>query len=345
MAHKNINQESISPSQLKGLLSTALQHNFPVMVTGAPGVGKTDIVREVVTELDFELVTKITVTDSPIDYKGLGFKVEGKNQAAFLPFGDILKFIEEQPRPVVCFMDDIGHAPGAVQAAAMQMILARIAGNHKLHESVRFIAATNRLKDGAGVNALISPLRSRFMTIVELVPDHNDWLNWAAAHGMPPELIAFIRFKPKMLFDPEPAKMTEENLLCPRTVAAVGKWLLAGLPEDILFQVIAGAAGKAFAIEFVAFLKVARSLSDPKRVFIDPEGVPIPDEIAARTSLVSTVAANVTRDTADAFFKFSKRLPVEMATYMVEEALLRTPAIANTRPYTEYLARHSKTYI
>lgn len=328
-------QLRVTPRQLEELLKIALVANKPVMVTGPPGIGKTDIVKQVAEDLDFLLITKIAVIDSPIDYKGLGFKVEGKDYADFLPFGDLLKLIEAD-RPVVCFLDDVGQAPSAVQAALMQMVLARQAGTRKISDQVRFVAATNRLQDMAGVSMVLSALRSRFKSILELWPDHNDWIRWAVLAGMPPELIAFIKFKPDMLIDPEPPKNDVRNFRCPRTVAAVGEWMNLNIPHEVEFQVFAGAAGVDFSMEFVGFLKMARKLVDPALVFLQPETVPIPDDVAAQTTLCSTLAMLVERDKAEAFFRFARRLPVELASFMTQTAIHKKPEIQETRPYIEW---------
>ena len=40
---------------------------------------------------------------------------------------------------------------------------------------------------------------SRFAAVVELEPTINDWTAWAVNHGVPPELIAFLRFRPDLL--------------------------------------------------------------------------------------------------------------------------------------------------
>ncbi len=67
-----------------------------------------------------------------------------------------------------CFIDDLGQATPAVQAAAMQLILARTLNGHRVSDHVVFIAATNRRTDRAGVSGILEPVKSRFATLVEL---------------------------------------------------------------------------------------------------------------------------------------------------------------------------------
>ena len=112
-----------------------------MLITGAPGTGKSDIVDQATREAGAELIISHPVTSDPTDFKGLGALVDG--EAKFLPF-DQLKDLITATRPTVFFLDDLGQAPPAVQAAAMQLILARRVNGHKVSDAVTFIAATNR---------------------------------------------------------------------------------------------------------------------------------------------------------------------------------------------------------
>ena len=77
-------------------------------------------------------------------------------------------------------MDDLGQAPPAVQAAAMQLILARRINGSLVSDEVCFVAATNRKNDKAGVARILEPVKSRFAAIVELTPCVEEWATWAA---------------------------------------------------------------------------------------------------------------------------------------------------------------------
>ena len=119
----------MKPSQLKRLLAKTIPAREPVLITGAPGTGKSDIVEQATREAGAELIISHPVTSDPTDFKGLGALVDG--EAKFLPF-DQLKDLITATRPTVFFLDDLGQAPPAVQAAAMQLILARRVNGHKV---------------------------------------------------------------------------------------------------------------------------------------------------------------------------------------------------------------------
>jgi MoxR-like ATPase len=213
--------------QLKEAVKFAIKNKHPLLIKGAPGIGKTDIVTQACRETKTELIISHPVVSDPTDFKGLPFPVKGQMKATFLPFGDLLKLIDAD-KPTAFFLDDLGQATASVQAAAMQLLLARRINGHKVSDQVVFLAATNRRQDRAAVQGILEPVKSRFSAIVELEVVNDDWVDWAIAQQMPVELIAFIRFRPQLLHDFKPTADIS-NTPNPRTVAAVGKMMKSGL--------------------------------------------------------------------------------------------------------------------
>jgi len=158
---------SVTPSQLTTLLTGYFSIREPVLVTGAPGIGKSDIIAQAATANGMGLLISHPVTADPTDAKGLPWPVQGSDHATFLPFGDLYQAINATS-PMVWFLDDLGQASPAVQAAFMQLLLARRVNGHALPECVTFAAATNRRIDRAGVSGILEPVKSRFASIVEL---------------------------------------------------------------------------------------------------------------------------------------------------------------------------------
>jgi len=330
----------MKPSQMKKFLTEAIMAKMSVLIKGAPGVGKTDIVKNVAAETEADLLFSHPVVNSPIDYKGLGAIVDGK--AKFLPFGDLLSLIEAK-RLTICFMDDLGQAPPAVQAAAMQLILERRINGQKVSDDVVFIAATNRKRDKAGVSGILEPVKSRFVTIIEMTPDVDDWVLWALNNGMPIQLIAFIRFRPELLFDFQPTgAMT--NSPCPRTVAHVGKLMNLGIPSDIELEVYTGAAGEGFASELVPFIRVFRDLPDRDEVFMRPETAPVPNEPAAKYAAATMLAYSVGHNTMDAMIQYGSRLGKEFEVLMIKDATGRDKTLYNNRETIKWFSDNKDVF-
>jgi MoxR-like ATPase len=155
------------PTDLLLLLSSMIVNRLNLLITGAPGIGKSDLVNQAARAADADLILSHPVVEDPTSAAGLPWIVDG--HARFLPFG-MLERAMNATKPTVWFLDDLGQAPAATQASYMQLLLAREVNGHKLSDYVTFVAATNRRTDRAGVSGILEPVKSRFCSIAQSVP-------------------------------------------------------------------------------------------------------------------------------------------------------------------------------
>lgn len=330
---KNANTHSVTPSELLMALTFAFKNGFSYLITGAPGIGKTDIITQAAADAGCDLILSHPVVSDPTDYKGLPFAAKG--QADFLPYGD-LRAIMEAKKPTVFFMDDLGQAPPSVQAACMQLLLAREINGKKVADCVTFAAATNRAGDKAGVSGILEPVKSRFASILELQVSAEDWIDWALNKGnMPIELIAFVRYRPDTLNSWEPTKEIV-NGACPRTVANIGKQQNAGVPAGLERQIFTGAAGEGFATEYNAFLTIYKSLPNIDEIFLSPDTATIPTDPSVIYATMAAVASRLTPTNADSGYTYIKRLPVEAGVFCVKSALAKNKDITHTKAHISW---------
>lgn len=223
----------------------------------------------------------------------------------------------------------------------MQLLLARRINGHALPDHVTFVAATNRRGDKAGVQGLLEPVKSRFAAIVELEPDVDAWTNWAIGSGMPPELIAFIRFRPDLLHDFKPTQDLEQSP-CPRTWAFVGKLLGLSLPREIELAAYAGAVGEGAAVEFMAFLEIYRNLPSLDAILLDPDAAPIPVEPSALYATCAGLAFKANAGNCERVFRYAERLREaghgEFSVLLVRDALRRDGGIKDTAAFMRLAA-------
>jgi hypothetical protein len=314
-------------------LNFAILKKHNVLITGAPGIGKSEIVEGVVKSMDdTDFLLCHPVVEDPVDVKGLPALVDGK--AEFLPYGNLRKLCEAKRRTVV-MLDDLGQAPIAVQAAYMQLLLAREINGTKISDEVTFIAATNRHKDMAGVSGLIEPIKSRFRTIVELEINSDDWLEWAASNSMPPELVAFIRMRPAILAEFVPSREIK-NSASPRTIAGVGKMINDGLPKSLEFETFCGAIGEGPATEFINFLKVYRDLPNPLDILKEPKKAFLPTEPSQKYALASALAYHATSDNFSNYIQYLERLGAEFNVMSMREAVKRNIKIMKAKDWPKW---------
>lgn len=348
------NDHALTPSQLSALLDVTIPAQMPVLITSSPGIGKSDLVTQAAARTENRLITYHPVTSDPTDYKGLGGIVEGR--AEWLPFGDLRALIEADA-PTIAFLDDLGQAPPAVQAAAMQLILARRINGHRVSDHVTFIAATNRRQDRAAVSGILEPVKSRFVSIVELRADLDDWIRWAIDNALPMEAIAFIRWKPELLSDFKPSAEITQQSPCPRTVAHAARlWdclQSANFRDEaqrsaVTYAGIAGAAGEGFASEFLGFIRIWQQLPNPDAVIMDPENAEIPTDPSAKYALCGALAIRAKSGNIAQLVTYANRLPDEFATLLIRDcrhfSAKSGDPIDNTRPFVTWTVGHPDVF-
>ena len=325
----------VSPRQLTELLAAFIGARMPLLVTGIPGIGKSNIVEQAAERAGAKLLISHPAVADPTDFKGLPWFEKGDESASFKPFGDFdvaLKATE----PTVWFFDDLGQAPMSVQAACMQLFLARRVNGHVLPECVTFVGATNRRTDRAGVTGILEPVKSRFDSIVELVPTLNDWKDWAFDHDISATLIAFISYRQELLAKFE-ASADLTNSPLPRTWAHVGKIEKLGLSHAVETAAFAGAVGEAAAVEYIGFRKLAESITSIDEVLANPDKVAIPNEPSQLYATVVGLAGRADAKNFPRIAVYAERLVKaqygEHAVLLVRDITRRDPKLAYTKTF------------
>jgi hypothetical protein len=330
----------MTPSQLKKFLTQTIRNRLPILVTGAPGVGKSDIVAAAAAAAGCEIILSHPVVADPTDAKGLPWRQEGRDEATFLPFGDLARAIRATS-PTVWFLDDLGQAAPAVQASYMQLLLARRVNEHALSEHITFVAATNRRTDRAGVVGLLEPVKSRFASIVELQSSIEDWAAWAIENAVPPALIAFLRFRPELLHQFQPTADLC-NSPCPRTWAHVGRLTQLDLPPELEFQAIAGAVGAPAATEYLAFLRVFKTIPSLDGILENPDGAQIPSELSTLYAVAVGLACKASPSRFAAIARYAERLVAaghgEFAVLLIRDSLRRDQRCEATKEFNSLIA-------
>jgi len=322
----------VTASQLADLLAITIPAGLPVLITGAPGVGKSDVVAQATKRLNFDFLLSHPAVEDPTVPAGLPWIGKGASEATFLPFGIMAKALKAT-KPTVWFLDDLGQASPAVQAAYMQLLLARRVNGHILPDCVTFIAATNRRTDRAGVSGILEPVKSRFACIVELIADIESWAAWAIDHSISPTLIAFLRFRPETLsaFTPT-ADITNSPM--PRTWAHLAKLEALNLPPVLEHAAFAGAVGEAAAIEYIAFRKMANSLVNLQAILDDPLGVRIPSQPSELYATAVGLAGKARPETFAKIGQYCNRLvdasKGEFAVLCIRDAVRRNDKLQHT---------------
>ena len=296
--------------QAQATLLTMARIHQPVLMVGPPGIGKTDIARQVAASLGWKLFLDHPAISAPEDYKGFAFFMDG--EANFFPLGQMRDIINCK-EPAIWMIDDLGQAPIAVQNGIMQFVHPRnrALGQHIIPDHISIIAATNRIKDQAGVVGMTTPLKGRFVTIIEVAPDIKSWKTWAITHDIDPLIIAYLDYKPEHLHAFKATKDFTQSPT-PRQWEHVHNILSTNPPSEIKYDLITGAVGIEAATNFVSFQDVLTELPDLDDIEAGIGHKNKPKNNMAHYAIVGALAARgCERNKLDQVCNYLRKFPAE----------------------------------
>lgn len=271
------------PKQVKSVLEKAVDfpaETPPIMLWGAPGIGKSAIPKQVAREKEIGFVDLRGPLLDPTDLRGIPAVVGDK--AKWLP----PTFLPEKGKGIL-FLDELASAPPLVQASMYQLVLDRAIGEYVLPEGWFILAAGNRIEDRAVSYRMPTALANRFSHISFEV-SLDDWCDWAARQGkVNPNIIGFIRFKPDLLwaFNPD---SSEKAFATPRTWDFASR-MIKVTPTRLLPEMLEGTVGKGATAEFMAFLKVQTELPNIDDILNGQDYTPPKGRMDLRYALVSAL--------------------------------------------------------
>lgn len=283
------------PRHLKSVLDQELAsaingHNTPVMIWGPPGVGKSQLVSLVAEQRSVPVIDLRLSQMEPSDLRGIPFRSDTMVEWA------VPRMLPDAARhgsAGILFLDEITSALPAVSAAAYQLILDRSLGDYVVPDGWVIFAAGNRQGDRGVTYAMPSPLANRF-THFSFDINLDDWVTWAHQNEIDERVIAFLRFRPELLFDFDPS--TD-----PVAFPTPRSWEFAhhalhkfeSQPE-ILAGSLQACVGKAAGIELSAFIDNLQHLPDVNSILSGAE-VPVPESIDLQYALASSLVGHSVR--------------------------------------------------
>ena len=242
-----------------------------VMLWGPPGVGKSQGVRQIASMIEDKTGKEVRVTDvrlllfNPIDLRGIPTANADKTLAVWLK-PQIFHMDPSNNIVNILFLDEISAAPQSVQAAAYQITLDRVVGEHRLPDNCIVIAAGNRTTDKSVAFKMPKALANRLLHI-EIEGSFDSWKKWAISSGINDKVIGFLSFRQGFLmgFD---AGSEDLAFPTPRSWEMVSN-LLNGISDDIdeMYSLIAGIVGTGVAVEFRTWSKVYKDLPPIEDIF------------------------------------------------------------------------------
>jgi hypothetical protein len=276
---------TVGPKGAKKALRKAFKNKRPIFLWGPPGIGKSDIIKQLGSELDAHVIDVRLSLWEPTDIKGIPYFDSNDSTMRWAPPAELpSKDFAENHKMIILFMDEMNSAAPAVQAAAYQLVLNRRVGTYELPDNVVMVAAGNRETDKGVTYRMPAPLANRFVHL-EMAVDWEDWFDWAAENKIHKDVLGFLTFSKKDLYDFDP-KSSSRAFATPRSWCFVSELLTDDDTDaDTLSDLTSGSIGEGLAVKFMAHRKIASKMPDPTDILAGKVTKMESKEISAMYSL------------------------------------------------------------
>lgn len=294
----------------------------PLMLWGAPGVGKSSIVAGLCEDLGIELIDIRLAQRDPVDIRGL--PVPGKDGVDWMLSSDWPR--DPDSRGIILF-DELTAVDRSLQVAVYELILDRRLGSlYQVPPGWLMVAAGNRGADRAVTTAMSSALANRFCHL-EVTPELSDWLSWAQGNGIHPDVIGFLRFCPECFHDMRGD--LERGWPSARSWERVSRLVERGRLDDTTLELmVGGLVGQGTGRQFMAFREVSAKLPDVERLLLDPDRFRLPGKADQRYALCAALVHHLWRGPqekldrrVEGFLKIGLKLPSDFAAMAMTDAI------------------------
>ncbi|MBE6371276.1 MAG: ATP-binding protein [Lentisphaerae bacterium] len=261
----DISFPTVTIAEAKKIIS-AMAHKQSILLLSAPGVGKSDAVRQAAAAAGLECTSLLGTQIAPEDVSGIP-RIVGE-RSVFCPPRILLP---ENPEKFCLFLDELPACSPDIQKAFYSLLLERRLGEHKLPEGTWVVAAGNRAEDRSLVRSLSAALVNRTI-ILQVRVDVKEWIQWAIGNHIREDIISYILLVPQALQRPVPNLPVPFST--PRAWASLSQAMdlleaEGSLTESTTQAVVFGSVSAEDAAIFMEMQKI--SLSDQQKAMKDAD--------------------------------------------------------------------------
>jgi hypothetical protein len=345
----------MKPSEISQALTICITAKQPVVVWGAPGIGKSQVAQQTAAALGRKVIDVRASLLDPVDLRGIPSVATGRTVWAapsFLP--------SPSDPPSIILLDELNRAPAMTQNALFQLVLDRKLGEYSLPDTCEILACCNRESDGGGVQKMHLALANRFEHL-DMEPDLQDWCQWAVRSNVHPMTIAHLRLRPTRLFamenwiggQQESDRHTHSgghNCSCgaerkratrafpsPRSWEFVSRMTHQNPQNGIAHALFAGAIGEADAVEYSGTLRLYRELPSVDAILMNPSKAIVPANPAGMYAVSSALVRMTDVNNFGRVLTYMKRLSQEYLAFYVQMLVAAKPACQHLPDFTKLM--------
>ncbi|WP_457745397.1 AAA family ATPase [Sulfurimonas sp.] len=318
----------------KGLMAL-VEQKVPTFLWGAPGIGKSSIVKEIALSKNIGFIDLRLALMDPTDLKGIPFYDKESHTALWAPPA----FLPQSGEGIL-FLDELNSAAPSVQSSAYQLILDRRVGEYELPEGWAIVAAGNREGDRGVTYRMPAPLANRFVHF-ELEVSVDDWRDWAYKVHLDSRIIAYISYKNEHLFTFD-AKNESKSFATPRSWEYVANILKSNIDTSLLLDTISGAVGKDVAVGFLSFIKVMNKLPDIEAILagnIEHYSEEVDVLYALSSGLVSAYLQNPSEENLENLLAYTLKMKSEFAVMIVQDLQRNSITMEHSQTFKKWVEK------
>lgn len=297
----------VNHKELKQDVMVAYETKTPLMVWGAVGIGKSETIRQVASDIakSFELEVSENANEEgkfgfldvrisqlePSDLRGLPIQDTETATTKWL-FPNWLP--KNKDSKGILFFDELNLSPPSIQAVAYQLILDRRIGDYVLPDGWVIISAGNRSEDKCHVFEMSSALCNRFIHTELNVPSVEEWTNWASTNDIDGRVIAFLNFKQNSLYMAD-SKLKQKSFPTPRSWTFCSRLIKGRKYNKDVERLVSSAVGDGTSKEFIGFLRLQTKI-DLDSILKEPKQVKNIKEVDLKYVLIGTLSEKYKAD-------------------------------------------------
>ena len=307
-------------------------HITPIIVS-EPGVGKTSVLK-LIAEKNGDKWRKPKDVFASDKYDYIYVDCPAKDHmdiAATIP-NHATKALEQyvgslfnmgSDKPKIIMLDEAFKVPKSMGVLFTRLMLERMVGDVALPMGSMVFGTSNNGSDGVG-DFVQAHQGNRICLVRMEKPDARRWNIWAGENGVSVTLRSFVAMNPRCLnsymdggqennefiFNPTKAGQGV-SFVSPRSLykanrIVTNREVLGSQVADVL---LAGTIGLAAAKALSVFMEMESQVIKTKDVIANPEGVPMPNDMAALCMMMFNAVDDLqTQDELSQYMKFIKRM-------------------------------------
>jgi hypothetical protein len=297
----------------------ALGTDVTFILRGQPGIGKSWILKDLARALPDYIPAYIDCADLSLGDIAMPIIDREQRVTRFAP-NERFKIYPGQTRPVLLMLDEVTKpATDEILNMLLPLMLERRLGDIPLPPGSIVFGTGNLDTDGVN-DRFPAHACNRTTTLDVRNPDSEEWIMWAAANDVAPEVMAFVRENPQVMQrydDPSakdntmifnPLRGNIRSFCSPRSLHKASHIITKrDMLGDSVRALLSGTIGASAAAHMEAYVAMADSMPRISAIEADPKAAKLPDGVGPHFLCALMLSSRINVNNADAFITYVDR--------------------------------------